>query len=73
MLLALMYMTRGTEQIWDLVKPNRDKPESEPYNREGAKDAKEIFNSWYLTIGSLALLRDLSALAVNFLSILRRI
>ncbi len=27
--------------------------------REAVKDAKEIFNFWYLTEGSLALLRDL--------------
>ena len=32
--------------------------------REAAKDAKEIFNSWYLTEESLAFLRDLRALAV---------
>jgi hypothetical protein len=32
--------------------------------REGAKDAKEIFNFWNLTMESSALLRDLRAFAV---------
>ena len=51
--------------------PKPDKPEPKHWNREGAKDAKEILNSWYLAKESLTLLRDLRALAVNFLSLLR--
>jgi hypothetical protein len=44
-----------------------EQPGPKPWNREGAKDAKEIFNFWYLTEESLAFLRDLRAFAVNIL------
>ena len=40
------------------------KADEKKINRKGAKDAKEVLNSWYLTIESLALLRDLRAFAV---------
>jgi hypothetical protein len=36
------------------------------FYREAAKDAKEIFNLWYLTEESLALLRDLGASSGRF-------